>query len=99
MIQIIVLLEINDQASFKQFETKAIKIMKKYDGQLLSAFEPNEEESTLPNIGEVHHLQFPDLNAFKNYRIDPELKDLSELRDKGISKTTILISGQNVVYQ
>lgn len=98
MIQIIALLEVKDQSSFKQFEKKAIKIMGKYNGKLLSAFEPNEVESTLPNIGEVHYLEFPDLQAFKNYRGDSELKELAELRNKGISKTIIIVSGENVVY-
>jgi len=98
MIKIIALIEIKDKASFKQFETKAITIMGKYNGKLLSAFEPNKTETTLPNIGEVHYLEFPDLDAFKNYRGDSELKELTELRKKGIAKTTILVSGENVVY-
>lgn len=98
MIQITVLIEIKDMASFKQFESKAIKIMAKYNGKLLSAYEPNETESTLPNINEVHYLQFPDLDAFKNYRVDSELKGLSELREKGISKTVVLVSAAKVVY-
>ena len=98
MVQIIALLEIKDKASFKNFEEKAIKIMGKYKGKLLSAFEPNEIESSLPNIGEVHYLEFPNHEAFNNYRDDSELKELAELRNKGISKTTIIVSGENVVY-
>lgn len=98
MLQIIVLLEIEDIASFKQFEAKAIKIMEKYNGELLSAFEPNELESTLPNIDEVHYLQFSDIDAFNKYRSDSELKSLTELRNKAISKTTIIVSGKSVVY-
>lgn len=72
--------------------------MKKYNGQLLSAFTPNATESTLPNIGEIHYLQFPNLDTFKNYNIDSELRELTEQKNKGISKTTILISGEYVVY-
>jgi len=98
MIQIIVLLEINDQASFRKFEAKAITIMGKYQGQLLSAFTPNKTESTLPKIDEVHCLQFPTLDAFKRYRRDPELKNLAELREKGLSKTTVLVSDNAVIY-
>lgn len=98
MIKIIVLLEIKEKSSFKEFETKAIKIMKKHNGRLVTAFEPNNEESTLSNVSEVHYLEFPNLDAFNNYRGDSELKELSELRNKGISQTTIIVSGNPVVY-
>jgi len=98
MIQITVLLEIKDKASFKQYESKAIKIMAKYNGKLISAYEPNETESTLPNINEVHYLEFPDLDTFKKYRADSEFNSLSELRAKGVSKTIVLVSGENIVY-
>jgi len=98
MIQIIVLLEVNDKTFFQKFEKNATKVMGKYNGKLLSAFRPNEAESTFPNIDEVHILEFPDLVAFRNYREDPELKKLSGLRNKGIFKTTIIVSGKNVIY-
>lgn len=98
MLKIIVLLEIKNKASFKEFETEAIEIMKKHNGKLLSAFEPDNKESTLSNISEVHYLEFPNLGAFNNYRGDSELEELSELRNEGISKATIIVSGNNVVY-
>jgi len=98
MLEVIVLLEIKDKASFKKFETKAIKIMREYNGKLLSAFEPNNEESTLPNVSEVHYLEFPDLGAFNNYRDDLGLKELRELRNKGVSQTTIIVSKNTVTY-
>ncbi len=72
--------------------------MEKHKGKLLSAFEPNESESTLPNIDEVHYLEFPNLEAFENYRGDSELNELTALRSNGISKTTIIVSGEHVVY-
>lgn len=92
MIQIIVLLEIENQTAFQEFETTAIRIMKKYDGQLLSAFTPCEKESTDYTTNEVHLLQFPDLVAFKCYRADKELESLQELRSRAIRKMTLLVS-------
>lgn len=98
MIQILVLLEIKDKSSFKEFETKAIQIMEKYGGKLLTAFEPNIGESSDKNIGEIHFLEFPTLEAFKNYRVDNELHELKELRERAISKTSIYVSEKAVTY-
>jgi len=99
MVQITVLLEIQDKDSFRKFESAAIKIMEKYNGKLLLAYKPSEAESSISNIGEVHYLEFPNIDAFKNYRVDSELKKLSELQDKAISNSIILVSGENVAYQ
>ena len=98
MIEIIVLLEVKNETSFKEFESRAIKIMQKHNGKLVSAFRPNEEESTLPNIFEVHYLEFPDTNAFNSYKTDPEHNELEELRKHAISKTSVIVSGEKVVY-
>lgn len=98
MIEIIALLEVKNKASFNEFESKAIKIMEKYNGKLVSAFRPNEEESTLSNIYEVHYLEFPNLKAFNSYKSDPEHNELKELRNNSISKTSVIVSGEKVVY-
>ncbi len=98
MVKIIVTLEVKDRASFSMFEKQAIEIMGKYEGKLILAFEPNKEESTLLNIDEVHHLEFPNIKLFRSYRTSPELKALTGLRNKGISKTTVIVSGSQVAY-
>jgi len=92
MIEIIVILEIKDKIFFEEFERKAIDIMSNHDGKLISAFEPNETESTEKTVDEVHYLQFSDIQAFNNYRKDPKLLELSELRNKAILKTKIIVS-------
>ncbi len=98
MIEIIVLLEVKNEDSFKEFESRAITIMQKYNGRLISAFKPNESESTLANIFEVHYLEFPDLDAFNHYKSDPEHNELKALRNHAISKTSVIVSGEKVVY-
>jgi hypothetical protein len=40
MIQVIVLLEVKDTKALYEFESQAVKIMKKYEGKL-AAFEPD----------------------------------------------------------
>ena len=92
MIQIVVLLEVKDKIFFEEFERNAIDIMKAYNGKLVSAFEPNKTKSSSQNIDEVHYLQFPSIEAFNNYRKDPKLLEMSELRSKAIINTTIYVS-------
>jgi uncharacterized protein (DUF1330 family) len=95
MIKIVVLIKIKDKIPFKEFEKKAISIMKKHNGQLLTAFTADKAESTIQDVDEVHELQFENLEAFKQYRLDPELQKLSALRNQGILTTTIIVSGKN----
>lgn len=99
MIQIIVLLEIGDLDSFREFEMKAAGIMKKHHGKIISAFSPNKEVSTDDNIGEIHVLTFPDLRAFRNYQADEDLKNMKELRKKAIISTKIYVSEQFTSYE
>ena len=99
MIQIIILLEIDDLNSFREFETKATGIMKKYDGKVTSAFSPNKNLSTDDNIGEIHILEFPDMQSFNNYRADEELKNMKDLREKAVISTKIYISEKFVSYE
>ena len=99
MIQIIVLLEVNDRAAFHEYEMKAFKIMKEYEGRLLTAFEPDVHESSSCNINEIHHLQFPNIMAFNKYRSDSQLAGLSTLRELAISNTIIYVSDKIKDYK
>lgn len=98
MIKIVALLEILDPDAFREYEIKAIKVMKKYEGRLLAAFEPEGTESTSADIGEVHYIKFPTLDAYRKYKEDPTLAQLSGLRKKAISNATIFVSGKLVNY-
>lgn len=98
MIDIVVLLEIADKEAFDIFESRAIKIMQKYNGRLVSAFEPDSLNSSPNTINEVHILQFETLKDFKKYRNDEALKKMRELREKAIKNTTIYVSGKKKNY-
>ena len=89
MIQIVVILEVKDRESFMEFETAALEVMKEHGGVLTSAFEPDPVESSPSKAEEVHIIQFPSIEAFRNYRIDSRLKEMSLLRNKAISNTTV----------
>lgn len=99
MIKVIVLLEVKDPKALQLFERQAVKIMKKYEGKLVVAFEPDANESSSSNIAEIHYLQFPSIDAFKKYRADPQHLELSELRKKAISNITIFVSGNTKDYE
>lgn len=99
MIEIIALIKVKDNAAYFEYETEAVQIIKQYGGELLSAFEPDDKESSESNISEVHYLQFPDFNAFKKYQSDPGLIKLSELKEKAISNIRVIVSGKFKSYE
>lgn len=73
--------------------------MNKYEGKLMAAFEPDASESSSSNIAEVHYLQFPNIEAFRKYRTDPQHIELAGLRDDAISNTTVFVSGNTKDYE
>ena len=93
MVHIVVLLETKDADALHAFERQAVKIMKKYEGKLVAAFEPDASGSSSNNIAEIHILEFPNIEVFNKYRADPHLRELSELRMKAISNITVFVSG------
>lgn len=98
MIHVIVLLEAKDADALHAFERQAVEIMKKYDGKLVTAFEPDAGESSSNNLAEIHYLQFPSIEAFRKYRTDPQHIELAELRNKAILNTTVFVSGHTKDY-
>ena len=99
MIHIVVLLETKDADALHAFERQAVKIMKKYEGKLVTAFEPDSGESSSSDLAEIHILEFPDIEAFNKYRTDPHLRELSELRMKAISNISVFVSGTYKDYE
>ncbi len=98
MIQVIAFIEVKDFVAFCKYETEAVSIMQQYGGKMLSAFEPNESESTEANCSEVHYLEFPDLDSFRRYRRDAKFSEMSALREKAISRTRTIVSGKFKSY-
>lgn len=98
MIKIVVLLEIKDRDAFLLFEQQAIAIMRKYEGKLVAAFEPEKTESSTTNVAEVHYLKFPSIQAYRKYKQDPKLMQLSALREQAIANTTVFVSGKLIDY-
>ena len=85
MINIVAILEVKNRQAFDEFESKAISILRSYNGELITAFEPEKHEKI-----EVHFIQFPTMSEFSNYKKAPELAALGELRLKAIQSTKII---------
>jgi len=86
LIKIFVRLYVSDFVAFERFERNAIKILANYGGSLVEAFETKRSGSSGE---EIHILEFPDRESFERYRHDPDLRNLSELREKAIFKTEV----------
>ena len=76
------------EQEFDQFETAAAQVMKRYGGGIdrrikiaLSAADDQPYE--------IHVVSFPDERSFQNYRSDPDLQALSDLRTKAIRETKL----------
>jgi uncharacterized protein (DUF1330 family) len=98
VIQIVVLIKIKSLEKFGDYENKAISIMAEYSGNLISAFRPNEIESTDTEANEVHILEFPSIEKFNAYRVSSKIKSLVNLRDQAIEKTTVYLSNEFINY-
>ena len=98
MINIVVLLEVDDASALVDYERIAIRIMKAYGGQLISAYKPIQDDGSDSEIDEVHIIQFPDLDSFEAYRADSKLAELSWLRLKAIAMTKIYVSEVAIEY-
>jgi len=98
MINIVAILEVNDSDAFEEFETQAIALLRKHNGVLNTAFEVKPSDSSSGAVEEVHCIEFPTTEDFDNYRADPALQALSELRAKAISHTKVYVSGKHKNY-
>ena len=92
MINIIAILEVKNREEFNKFETQAIQIMRSHGGKLVTAFEPDILSASDSDSIEVHYIQFPDLDKYNNYRADPALAALSQLRSSAIRSTQLYVS-------
>ena len=98
MIEIVAMMKVRDRALFHEFESEAAKIMQRYGGEIISAFEPSEELSKGRDFDEVHILRFPSEQAFADYRGDAALMELADLREQAIAETEVYVSGKRVNY-
>jgi uncharacterized protein (DUF1330 family) len=86
------------EVEFRQFETEAARIMKKYGGQIEHVIRPTASGSggTLPY--EIHVVTFPSREQFEAYRTDPDLTTFAALRQIAISRTDVIMGEEGEPY-
>lgn len=96
MIQIIAFIYAGSRgvAGIREYETKALSILKQHAGVLLSASSCSNASQTdqAKQPDEIHVIQFPDIAAFESYKADPGLAELTALRSTCISRTELYIT-------
>jgi hypothetical protein len=98
VIQIIALLYAGENGieGLREFESKVMPILREHKGNLISA--SFNENNTLEEPDEIHVIQFPSIEEFNAYKIDPRVVELSSLKSKMIKKADIYITNKFFRY-
>ena len=82
---------------FRQYETKAAAIIRRYGGTIEQTV--TEEPPALGEPSrEIHVVSFPDREAFERYRADPDLAALAGMRSASIARTELLVGREGPDY-
>lgn len=100
MIYITQLIYVNENQEdiFNEFESHAIPIIPKYNGELVIRVRPNENdfiEISVEKPYEIHIIKFKSENDFKCFIGDEERKSFLYLKEKSI-KESFLIKGSKL---
>ena len=86
------------EVEFRQFETEAARIMRKYGGCIECVIRPRASVPPGSTPHEIHVVSFPSMEQFEAYRGDLELAKLAPLRQSAIARTEITIGGEGEPY-
>ena len=86
------------EGQFRQFETAAAHLMKKYGGHIERVIRPTTSPSTNMLPHEVHVVTFPSLERFEAYRADADLANLAALRQVAIARTEVIFGEEGEPY-
>tara|TARA_B100001063_G_scaffold112073_1_gene104570 strand:+ start:292 stop:591 length:300 start_codon:yes stop_codon:yes gene_type:complete len=98
MIQIIALLYAskNGIEGLREFESKAIPILREHKGVLISASFNDCKSDNEPD--EIHVIQFPNIESFEAYKSDLRIIDLASLKTQMIRKMDAYITNNFYEY-
>lgn len=83
--------------ALRAYEQQVVPILYEYNGELLSAFAPRQDEDrAAPD--EIHLLRFESESDFVAFRQDPRVGALASERDRVISNTVVYVSDGIVSY-
>jgi antibiotic biosynthesis monooxygenase (ABM) superfamily enzyme len=86
------------EAEFRQFETEAARIMKKYEGRIERVIRPTTPAPSDAVPYEIHIVSFPSLERFEAYRGDADLTGLAPLRQAAIARTEVIMGKEGEPY-
>lgn len=86
------------EAEFRQFETEAAHIMKKYGGRIERVIRPHASVPPGSSPYQVHVVSFPSMAQFEAYRKDGDLAKLAPLRQSAIARTEIIVGEAGEPY-
>jgi uncharacterized protein (DUF1330 family) len=86
------------EIEFRQFETEAARIMKKYEGRIERVIHPTVSAQSGSVPYEIHIVSFPSLERFEAYRGDADLARLAPLRQAAIARTEIIMGEEGEPY-
>ena len=83
---------------FEEYENKALKIFRRYGGEIIIAYIPvrNSETDDIPN--EIHVLKIENRERFETYLKDPDRLKMAEERNSVIKRTDIFMSEEIINY-
>ncbi|MDX1341685.1 MAG: DUF1330 domain-containing protein [Reinekea sp.] len=96
MYRVLVHLDVIDFYRLAEFEDQAADIMADYGGQIREAYEVTRQGAG-PGT-EVHLVEFPNEDAFQQYRRDNRLSALASLRDSAIGGMSLQRLGAQKQY-
>src|SRR4051812_25809702 len=86
------------RGEFKEYETKALALFRKYGGEVVVAYAPTLDENQVEIPDEIQILKIPGRTELENFLQDPERLNMSGERDKVIRKTEVYISDEIIAY-
>jgi len=86
------------EGEFRQFETEAARIMKKYEGTIEWVIRPTTSAQSGSVPYEMHIVSFPSLERFEAYRGDADLAGLAPLRQAAIARTEVIMGEEGEPY-
>lgn len=98
MIQIIALLYASKNGidGLREFESKAVPILREHKGKLISA--SFNENKTTDEPDEIHVIQFPCIENFDAYKGDTRVIELVSLKNEMIKKMDVFITNRFYQY-
>jgi uncharacterized protein (DUF1330 family) len=98
--QLIYIIEGQEQV-FDEFESVAIPIISKYNGQLLLRIRPSAKdfiENCIEQPYEIHIIEFETQQDFDNFKQDEERKKFLHLKEESIKESILIEANSNVKF-